>query len=76
MSYVAAGLQFAARGAGEDEWEVAVGVPIAAYIRGTFRCSANGGTLALAMGNNVSGAGAGSAITVLAGSYGYVWRMV
>lgn len=54
----------------------AVGVPIAAYIRGTFRCSANGGTMALAMGNNVSGAGAGSAITVLAGSYGYVWRMV
>lgn len=54
----------------------AVGVPIACYARGTFRCSANGGTMQLAMGSNTSGSTAGSQTTVLAGSYGYLWRMV
>ena len=53
----------------------AIGVPIAARIHGTFRCSANGGTFALAMGNGVSGGAAGSSITILAGSYGYIWKM-
>lgn len=52
----------------------AVGAPRTTFLRGAFRPTANG-TLQLAMGNNVSGAGAGSAITVLAGSYGYVWRL-
>lgn len=52
----------------------AVGVPIACYIAGTFRCSTAGGTMALAMGNNVTATGA-SVITVMAGSYGYIWRM-
>jgi len=29
----------------------------------------------LAMGNNVTASTANSTITILAGSYGYVWRM-
>ena len=53
----------------------AVGVCRAVMLRGTFLCS-TAGTIALAIGNNVSGGAAGSSITVRAGSYGYVWRMV
>jgi hypothetical protein len=52
----------------------AVGSPRANFIRGTFRPTANG-TMSLAVGNNVSGAAAGSVVTVMIGSYGYVWRM-
>jgi hypothetical protein len=53
----------------------AVGSPKAMLLDGCFRASA-AGTLVLNMGNAISGAGAGSAITILAGSYGMVWRMV
>jgi len=52
----------------------AVGVNRATRIRGGFVASA-AGKLKLKVGNNISGAGAGSAITIAVGSYGYVWRM-
>ncbi len=45
----------------------------AVYVRGYMKPS-GAGTMALALGNNVSGT-AGSAIIVRSGSYGYVWRM-
>jgi hypothetical protein len=53
----------------------AVGAPRAVHVRGTVHPTANG-TIAMAIGNNVSGAAAGSVITLLAGSYGMMWRMV
>jgi len=52
----------------------ATAAPRACVIRGGFFASA-AGTMQLAVGNAISGAGAGSAITVLAGSYGMVWKM-
>lgn len=52
----------------------AVGAVRGNYFHGVMRPTANG-TMSMAMGNNVSGGAAGSVITVLAGSYGYVWRM-
>lgn len=52
----------------------AVGVNRAMRLQGTFLAAANG-TVALKVGNNISGPGAGSAITIAAGSYGYLWRI-
>jgi hypothetical protein len=52
----------------------AIGVNRATRIRGGFVASA-AGKLKLKVGNNISGPGVGSAITIAAGSYGYVWRM-
>jgi len=51
-----------------------VGAVRANFVQGTFRPTANG-TMAMAMGNAISGGAAGSSITIMAGSYGYVWRM-
>jgi hypothetical protein len=52
----------------------AVGAARMLIAEGAFIASANG-TVGLAVGNNVSGGAAGSSITFIAGSYGYVWRM-
>lgn len=47
----------------------------ASFVRGTFRAAANG-TMQMRVGTTVTATTAASVITVIAGSYGYVWRMV
>ncbi|MGH6931299.1 MAG: hypothetical protein ACREEE_02570, partial [Dongiaceae bacterium] len=52
----------------------AVGVAKITRLQGQFFGAA--GTIQLRAGGNVSGAAAGSVITIMAGSYGHVWRIV